>query len=62
MIKELTEAPTWNVLDSRGEMYTVNMSYRSPEGDTFIGLTKLDSGFYMEFNLIEFYRDFKYKL
>lgn len=60
MIKELTEEPTWNVLDSRGEMYTVNVNYRSSEGDTIIGLTSKDTGYYDEWFLHDFYREFTF--
>lgn len=61
MVKELIEAPTWNVLDNKKVTYTVNMVYRNSKGNVVFGLTKSDSGFYEEFDLIEFYRCFRYK-
>ena len=62
VIKELIETPTWDVLDNNKWTYTVNMVYRNYEGNLVFGLTKLDSGFYEEFDLIEFYRCFRYKI
>lgn len=58
MIKELIETPSWTVVTDSGDKYVVNNSYNCPIGGTVIGLTKLDSGFYIEVNLVEFYRDF----
>lgn len=60
MVKELIKHSCWNVLDDSGELFTVNVSYNNDKGTTIIGLTRLVSGFYMEFDLLEFYRIFTY--
>lgn len=58
MIKELIETPTWTVVANNGDKYVVNYIYDCPVGGTVFGLTKLDSMFYTEVNLVEFYRNF----
>ena len=60
MIKELIETPSWTVVTDSGDKYVVINSYNCPIGGTVIGLTKLDSGFYTEVNLVEFYKDFTF--
>lgn len=62
MAKELIKDDSWFVSDNYGKIYAVNFIYKNTNGGTIIGITGESSGFYMEFDLIEFYRVFTYKL
>lgn len=58
MIKGLIETPPWIVVTDGGDKYIVSNIYDCPIGGTVFGLIKLDSKFYIEVDLEEFYRDF----
>lgn len=60
MIKELAINSIWYVADNSGEKYVVTVIYVNNAGNQIVGLTSLGNGTYIEYDFLEFYRDFTY--